>query len=92
MNKKYSEVNKHLYKCQQAINPQALKSQKNKVFDCKECDQSGFLFKCNQCPLCNQIEQTNNKKKNTYQKLLIFLAMQKDTSGTKYTGGYHSGR
>jgi hypothetical protein len=36
--------------------------------------------------------QTKNQKKNLYQKLLVFLALQEDTSGTKYIDGYHSGR
>jgi len=92
MSKEYSEVSKHLCKCKQTINPQVLKSQKNKVFACQGCGQSRFPFKHNRYPVCNQVEQSNNEKKNTYQKLLIFLAIQKDTSGTKYTDGYHSGR
>jgi len=36
--------------------------------------------------------QTKNQKKNLYQKLLVFLALQKDASGSRYSDGYHSGR
>ena len=34
----------------------------------------------------------NKNQKNLYEKLLVFLALQKDTSNTKYIDGYHSGR